>query len=156
VWWRKTRPSAHQQLTERLSERMRRGRDFLLLKCLKACRKHSTVRSVTISKCTARVSAQVNRHTYTSCSGSPLTNNAPVKSTPVTSKGMDCCMRAFTSGGGSSAVRISCQLPTGYTLPQQSSNPLSCTGHLIHLTKGSKRHIYPCMVLCLVGVPDEE
>ena len=34
----------------------------------------------------------------------PLTNSAPVKSTPVTSKGKDYCTWAFTSGGGSGAV----------------------------------------------------
>ena len=87
-----------------LSERTRRGRDFLLLKCLKACKKHSTVRSVMISRCTARVTAQVNKQMYTLHSPSPLTYKASVKSTPVTSKGKDCSTRAFTSGGGSGAV----------------------------------------------------
>ena len=42
--------SAADRKFEPLSERTRRGRDFLLLKCLKACKKHSTIRSVTTSR----------------------------------------------------------------------------------------------------------
>ena len=52
--------------------------------------KFCSVRSVTTSKCTARVLAQVNKHMYTFCSPSELrTNNAPVKSTPVTLNGSE-------------------------------------------------------------------
>ena len=43
--------SAADRKVDPSSERTRWGRDFLLLKRLNACRKHSTVRSVTISTC---------------------------------------------------------------------------------------------------------
>ena len=96
--------AAAERKVEPLSDNTRRGKDLLLLKRRKACRKHSTVRSVTISRCTARLTAQVNRQMYTLCSPPmPLTYRAPEKSIPVTSNGMDCCTRAFTSGGGSGA-----------------------------------------------------
>ena len=97
--------SAADKNVEALSERMRRGKDRLPLKRLKANRKHSVVRSVTISRCTARLTAHVNRQMYTLFSlPLLLTYRAPVKSTPVTSKGRDGCTRAFTSGGGSGAL----------------------------------------------------
>ena len=77
--------SAADKNVEPLSERTKYGRDHLL---------HSTVRLVTISRCTPRLTAQVNRQMYTLVSpGLPLTYNAPVKSMPVTSKGIDCCTR---------------------------------------------------------------
>ena len=64
------------------------GRDLRLTNRRKASRNVSVVRSVTISRCTALVVAQVNRHMYT-LSSSELcrTYNPPVKSTPVTVKG---------------------------------------------------------------------
>ena len=81
------------------------GRDLRLANLRKANRNVSVVRSVTISRCTALVAAQVNRHMYTfSSSELNRTYNAPVKSTPVTVKGGASNVRIFGSGGGSGAV----------------------------------------------------
>jgi len=57
--------SAADRKVDALSKRTRCGRDFLQLKRRKACRKHSTERPVMISRCTARVTAQVNKQMYT-------------------------------------------------------------------------------------------
>jgi len=97
--------SAADKKVEALSERTRHGKDRLPLKCLKANRKHSIVRSVTISRCTAWLMAHVNRQMYTLFSlPLLLTYSALVESTTVTSKGKDGCTRAFMSGGGSGAL----------------------------------------------------
>ena len=65
--------SAAAKPVEELSDIMVLGVDF---QPLKANRKVSTLRSVTTSKCTALVIAQVNRHTYTFISSSgPFTDS---------------------------------------------------------------------------------
>ena len=67
--------------------------------------KFSSDRSVTTSKCTALVLAQVNKHMYTFCS--PLsppelrTNSAPVKSTPVMLNGLEQSVHDLGRGGAS-------------------------------------------------------
>ena len=66
--------------------------------------KFSTDRSVTTSKCKALVLAQVNKHMYTFCSPPELrTNNAPVKSTPVTLNGLEQSVLDLGSGSASGA-----------------------------------------------------
>ena len=88
-----------------LSDNILLGSDFLLANLLKASRKLSTVRSCTISKCTALVEAHVNKHMYTFLSSSPfLTCNAPVKSTPVTVNGGHSVTRTLGKGGGLGAL----------------------------------------------------
>ena len=81
--------SAAERYVEALSDITICGSDFRLTNLRNANRNVSVDRFVTTSKCTARVVAQVNRHMYTF--SSPLfcrTYNAPVKSTPVTVKGL--------------------------------------------------------------------
>ena len=66
--------------------------------------KFSFDRSVTTSKSTALVLAQVNKHMYTFCSPPELrTNSASVKSTPVTLNGLEHSVRDLGSGGASGA-----------------------------------------------------
>ena len=71
-----------------LSDNIFLGSDFLLANLLRASRILSTVRSCTISKCTALVDSHVKRHMYTFLSSPPrLICNVPVNSTPVTQNG---------------------------------------------------------------------
>ena len=80
------------------------GSDFRPTNLRNANRNISVDRFVTTSKCTAQVVAQVNRHMYTfSSSLFCRTYNAPVKSTPVTVKGVTSRVLTSGSGAGSGA-----------------------------------------------------
>ena len=95
--------SVAERYVEPLSDITICGYDFRLTNLWNANRNVSVDRFVTTSKCTARVVAQVNKHMYTF--SSPLlcrTYNAPVKSTPVTVKGVTS--RVLTSGSGARSV----------------------------------------------------
>ena len=63
--------------------------------------KFSSVRPVTTSKCTALVLAQVNKCMYIFSPPELSTNNAPVKSTPVTLNGLEQSVCDLGSGGAS-------------------------------------------------------
>ena len=123
------------------------GRDFRLLNLLKASKKLSVVRLVTISRCTALVTAQVKRHTYTLFSlPMSLTYKAPVKSTPVTSKGCVCCTLHLTRGGRVwHLVWLSFSLSAGHTASKEFPYQLSCTGNPVALSNGRQCRIYPSM-----------
>ena len=80
--------SAAARYVEALSDIMTLGRDLWLLNLLNAWRNVSTVKSVTISRCMARLTPHVNRQTYTLFSLVPsCMYSAAIKSTPVTSNG---------------------------------------------------------------------
>ena len=81
------------------------GNDLQLTNLLNAWRKVASVKSVTISKCTVLVAAQVKRQKYTLFSLLLLfTNRTPVKSTPVVVKGGESFTLDSGNGGGSGAL----------------------------------------------------
>jgi len=97
--------SAADWYVEALSEIMIEGNDLRLTNLLNAWRKVASVKSVTISKYTALVAAQVKRQTYTLFSLPLLfTYRAPVKSTPVVVKGGESFTLDSGNGGGSGAL----------------------------------------------------
>ena len=75
---------------EALSDIMIRSKDFRLVKRLKASMKDSSVKCGINSRRTVLLDAQVNKQTYALCSlpVQSRTYRAPVKSTPVTVKGV--------------------------------------------------------------------
>jgi len=84
----------------------KRGKDLRAANLRKAYRKVPSDRSVTTSRCTALVLAQVNKQMYTLHSPELLsffTYIDPMKSTPVTLKGAPSYILACGSGGGSGA-----------------------------------------------------
>ena len=92
---------------DELSDNIFLGSDLLLTNLLKASRKLSTMRSCTISKCTALVDAHVKRHIYTFLSSPPFLTcicNAPVKVTLVTKNGGHSVKRTLGKGGGLGAL----------------------------------------------------
>lgn len=76
--------SSSAAVVEALSDIRILGKELWLLNLLDACKKVSTVKSVTTSRCKALITAHVKRQIYTFFSSLPFcTYSAPVKSTPV-------------------------------------------------------------------------
>ena len=97
--------SAADMKVEALSDTRRFGKDMRLEKRLNACKKVSSDRSVTTSRCTALVLAHLNKHMY--ALDSPFgvrMYNAPVKSIPVTENGFIICNLCLGRGGGFGAL----------------------------------------------------
>jgi len=97
--------SAADMKVEALSDTSRFGKDLRYENCLNTCKKVSSDRSVTTSRCTALVLAHVNKHMYALDSPFDVRMySAPVKSIPVTENGFIICNLCLGRGGGLGAL----------------------------------------------------